>query len=416
MFSLLAPELKPATLFEAFLVLVTIVLMFVQLALDVISPIMNKNLVDLLTKAVVLNAGQVEDDNTVPAAAPCGRRSLLDQGSTELQELSSQIYTALILFIATQLGPQLAAILKNQTFQMIALNMTCRVDWRAFTHIHRQSMHFHLNRQTGQVIRAIDIGVSALPPLINVLIFKLFQTFLETAAMTTVLLKLGYLPIFLTVTTSITLLAAWFGGLTGLRNRLQRRSNNAYVELEQTATESILNYETIKLFGSEELEATRYWHVQQAWLGYELINKWVSEVMTSSGGFTIRQLGFGGALTIACGNVIRGKSTVGDYVMVSTYVMKLFNPLAMLTHQCVNRSPSAPDTGSGLLSCDLISPNVCVCTHLTPPAAVWQVCGSDKEPCTCRGMRPECGTSLRHTFTAPVHVSGSLHRSIWQLT
>ena len=69
----------------------------------------------------------------------CGNK-LLDQGSTELQELSSQIYTALILFIATQLGPQLAAILKNQTFQMIALNMTCRVDWRAFTHPRSQNI------------------------------------------------------------------------------------------------------------------------------------------------------------------------------------------------------------------------------------------------------------------------------------
>lgn len=100
-------------------------------------------------------------------------------------------------------------------------------------------------------------------------------------------------------------------------------------EYNQKATDSLLNFETVKYFNAEKHEEERFLNA----LGeYKKENITVAKSLvvlniTQSG---IIALGLLTALLIAYHKIIGGTFKVGDFVMINTYILQMYAPLNFL--------------------------------------------------------------------------------------
>ena len=96
--------------------------------------------------------------------------------------------------------------------------------------------------------------------------------------------------------------------------RIPRRSN------------SLLNYETVKYFGAEEREASRY---DQSMARYERasVKTYTSLAVLNTGQAIIFTAGLTATMLMCAIGVRSGKNTVGDFVMVNAMMIQLYQPL-----------------------------------------------------------------------------------------
>ncbi len=225
----------------------------------------------------------------------------------------------------------------NVGFQQLRDAIFARVGQRAlrqlaletFEHIHALSMRYHITRKTGGLSRIIERGVKGVDFLLRFLLFSIGPLVLElvlTGIILAVVFDISYL-IVLAVTIAI---YVWFTfTVTEWRVRIRKEMNDQDTDANQKAIDSLLNFETVKYFGAETREASRY---DAAMAGYE-----AAAVKTN---YSLAFLNFGQSLIITAGLVIvmvmaalgvqDGTLTVGDFVMVNAYMIQITLPLNFL--------------------------------------------------------------------------------------
>src|SRR5690606_32791210 len=92
------------------------------------------------------------------------------------------------------------------------------------------------------------------------------------------------------------------------------------------AVDSLLNFETVKYFGNEDLEAKRY---DRAMAGYEraAVRIWTSLGFLNFGQGVIFWAGMIVLSIMAALGVMAGDLTVGDFVLLNTFMMQVYRPL-----------------------------------------------------------------------------------------
>jgi ATP-binding cassette subfamily B protein len=105
--------------------------------------------------------------------------------------------------------------------------------------------------------------------------------------------------------------------------------NDQDTDANQKAIDSLLNFETVKYFGAEQREASRY---DQAMAGYEkaALKTSYSLAFLNFGQSFLITAGLAGVMVLAAIGVERGDLTVGDFVMVNAYMIQVTLPLNFL--------------------------------------------------------------------------------------
>ncbi|MFX0547101.1 ABCB family ABC transporter ATP-binding protein/permease [Roseovarius sp. S1116L3] len=219
--------------------------------------------------------------------------------------------------------------LRDALFAPVGQRALRKVALRTFRHIHRMSMRYHITRKTGGLSRIIERGVKGVDFLLRFLIFSIFPLILELFLVGIVLWAAFDFWYLFVVVVVITLYVAFTFKVTEWRVKLRRQMNESDTDANQKAIDSLLNYETVKYFGAEDREASRY---DVAMEGYER-----AAIRTS---YSLSFLNFGQSLLITSGLVIvmvmaaigvqNGSLTVGDFVMVNAYMIQITMPLNFL--------------------------------------------------------------------------------------
>ncbi len=199
----------------------------------------------------------------------------------------------------------------------------------AFRHLHALSLSFHLDRQTGRLSRTIERGTSALDMLASHVLFSIAPTLLEVAAVAVILLYRFDLALASVIVVTTAAYAAFTFAVTDWRTKFRVETNQKDSEAHSRAIDSLLNYETVKYFGNEQHEMARF---DEALAGYEAAS------IRSQGSLSLLNLGQGAiigvgliAAMVLVGNaVVAGKHTLGDLVLVNTFVIQLYIPLNFL--------------------------------------------------------------------------------------
>ncbi|MBU3608335.1 ABCB family ABC transporter ATP-binding protein/permease [Polynucleobacter nymphae] len=228
-----------------------------------------------------------------------------------------------------RMSASLFAELREFLFARVTQNAVRKVALQVFEHLHSLALSFHLARQTGGVSRDIERGTRGIQSLIAYSLYSILPTLVEF------ILVLGYLAYSYDIWfAAITLCALVFYivftvVVTEWRTHFRKTMNDMDSKANQKAIDSLLNFETVKYFGNEAFEASRYdknlVHYQAA-----AVKSQKSLAILNFGQQTIIAVGLVLILWRATLGVVDGTMTLGDLVLVNTLMIQLYIPLNFL--------------------------------------------------------------------------------------
>jgi len=219
--------------------------------------------------------------------------------------------------------------LRDAVFAKVTQRAIRRVALRVFEHLHSLSLRFHLDRQTGGVSRDIERGTRGIGFLLNFTLFNILPTLLEIVLVAAILISKYnvWFAVITFVTLVIYIIFTLF--ITEWRMVVRRTMNDLDSKANTRAIDSLLNYETVKYFGNEGYEARRYDHNMQHWETAAIRNQ-TSLALLNSVQSTIVAIGITVLMLLAADEVVQGKMTLGDLVLVNVFMIQLYMPLHFL--------------------------------------------------------------------------------------
>jgi len=219
--------------------------------------------------------------------------------------------------------------LRTMVFARAAQNSIRRVALRVFRHLHGLALRFHLDRQTGGLSRDIERGTRSIAQLLHYLVFSILPTLFEVA-MVSVILFANYDATFGAITLlTVVLYSAYTVAVTNWRTKFRVWMNRADSNANTQAIDSLINYETVKYFGNEDLEARNYDERLAEWERASVKSQTSLALLNIGQGFIIA----GGLFVLmwrAGAGVVSGEMTVGDFVMINAFLIQLYIPLNFL--------------------------------------------------------------------------------------
>lgn len=216
--------------------------------------------------------------------------------------------------------------LRDAVFAKVGVRAIRKSALAVLEHLHRLSMRFHLQRQTGGLSRSIERGTIAIQSLLSITLFNLFPTLFEVGLVTIILWGAfdGWFAAVTFVTVLIYVLFTVY--TTEWRLKFRREMNQLDNQANTRAIDSLLNYETVKAFGNERLETEEYDTVMGQ---YEraAVRTQESLALMNIGQSAIISIGVTVLMVMAGMGVVNGTMTQGDFVMVNTYMLQLAQPL-----------------------------------------------------------------------------------------
>lgn len=219
--------------------------------------------------------------------------------------------------------------LRDAVFVRVGQRALRQLALETFTHIHQLSLRYHITRKTGGLSRIIERGVKGVDFLLRFMLLSIGPLIIELT-MVSVIFAVVFGPAYsAVVVVVISLYVTFTFKVTEWRVKIRREMNAQDTDANQKAIDSLLNFETVKYFNAEEMEARRYDSAMQRY-----------ESAAVKTGLSLSFLNFGQALLITSGLVIvmvmaargvqAGTLTVGDFVMVNAYMIQITMPLNFL--------------------------------------------------------------------------------------
>ena len=219
--------------------------------------------------------------------------------------------------------------LRDAVFARVGQHALKTLALRTFRHMHQLSLAFHLERRTGGLSRAIERGTRGIDFLLRFMVFNIIPTILE------ILLVCGILyynfgiamaaVTFLTIAGYI-LFTMMF---TEWRSRFRREMNKQDSEANTKAIDSLLNFETVKYFGNEEHESGRYGVAMSRYADAAVKSQTTLAALNVGQGLVISS-GLVAVMILAGRGVADGSMTIGDFVLVNSFLVQLYMPLNFL--------------------------------------------------------------------------------------
>lgn len=234
-----------------------------------------------------------------------------------------------VAYGATRLMGVVFQQLRDAVFAKVAQRALRRLALTTFEHIHALSMRYHITRKTGGLSRIIERGVKGVEFLLRFMLFNLGPLILELTMVAGLLFYFFDWRYLAVVATTIGLYVWFTFKITEWRVKIRRRMNEQDNDANQKAVDSLLNFETVKYFGAEAREASRY---DQAMRGYEVaaLKTAQSLAFLNAGQSFLITGGLVIVMVMAAQGVQAGQLTVGEFVMVNAYMIQITMPLNFL--------------------------------------------------------------------------------------
>ncbi len=235
----------------------------------------------------------------------------------------------IVAYGLTRIGAQGFGELRAAVFSRVEQHAVRIVGLTTFRHLHRLSLRFHLERQTGGLSRSIERGIRSIEFLLSFLLFNVVPTWMEILFVCGVLWRLYDATIALVTFVTIAVYVVYTIGITDWRVKFRREMNERDSEANTKAVDSLLNFETVKYFANEEHEARRFDTALRAYERAAVKSQTTLSLLNVGQGAIIAG-GLIAVMLLAGRGVVAGTMTVGDFVLVNTYMIQLYMPLNVL--------------------------------------------------------------------------------------
>lgn len=261
-------------------------------------------------------------------ATPLYLKEIIDQLSIPQAIMVFPLF-ALTTYGIVRLAGSIFQEMRDAIFARVTQGSIKEISTSVFKHLFDLSMRFHLQRQTGGLSRDIERGTKSIGYLFSFITFRIAPTLLELGMVMAVMLYLYDVWFTVVILLTITSYIVFTLVVTERRLVTRRRMNTLDSMANTKAIDALMNYETVKYFSNEEYELNRYKDNMQGWVDSSVKNQ-VSLNLLNVGQSTIITAGTIALLWMAAERVYAGQMTVGDVVLVSTYLTQLYVPLSLL--------------------------------------------------------------------------------------
>lgn len=216
--------------------------------------------------------------------------------------------------------------LRDGLFARVSQHAVRSLARKTFVHMHDLSLRFHLQRRTGGLSRIIERGTKGIETVVRFTILASFPTALEFIFMAGVvgyhfnMTYLAVIVVMIVVYIVFTIMASnW-------RIAIRREMNDADTEANSKSVDSLLNYETVKYFSNEQMEAGRF---DDSMEGYEgaAVKTATSLAWLNFGQTLIFSTGMVVCMAMSANAVMAGTQTLGDFVLINALLIQLYIPL-----------------------------------------------------------------------------------------
>ena len=243
--------------------------------------------------------------------------------------MAGLVAVPIMLIVAYGVGRILMNVfnnLRDALFAKVGQHAVRELAYKTFVHMHELSLRYHLQRRTGGLSRVIERGINGIETIVRFTILNSIPTVIEfvlAAAIITYQFNWKYLVV-VTVTVVV---YVWFTvKVSDWRITIRRTMNESDQDAHSKAIDSLLNFETVKYFGNEMMEAGRY---DRAMARYQAaaIRIWTSIAWLNIGQIVIFTIGMTVCMAMSGAAVMRGEQTIGDFVLINSLLMQLSIPL-----------------------------------------------------------------------------------------
>ena len=280
---------------------------------------------------VVLAIGALLVSKVATTLIPFAYKGIIDSldGATPDSGVILGLAVPIVLVIAYVLGNVIDAgfqQLRDVLFASVGQNAVRKLALQTFHHLHKLSLRFHLARRTGGLSRVIERGTKGIETIVRFTMLNIAPTIVEFAITAVIFVwmfgisYLGVLVVMIWAYLYFTIKASnW-------RISIRRDMNNSDTDANGKAIDSLLNFETVKYFANEKMEADRF---DQSMAGYEraAIRIWSSLGFLNFGQAVIFYGGFLIIAIMAIVGVMNRTLTLGDFVLLNTFLMQIYRPL-----------------------------------------------------------------------------------------
>ncbi|MAU22244.1 MAG: metal ABC transporter permease [Martelella sp.] len=216
--------------------------------------------------------------------------------------------------------------LRDALFASVGQYAVRRLAHRVFVHMHQLALRFHLSRKTGGLSRIIERGTKGIETIVRFTILATLPTVLEFI-LVAIIFWWGYGFDYLAITAVTVVLYVWFTiKASDWRIAIRREMNDSDNDANTKAVDSLLNYETVKYFGNEKMEAHRF-DTSMAVYENAATRIWTSLGWLNFGQGIIFGIGMTIMMVLSAIAVKNGTQTIGDFVFVNAMLIQLAIPL-----------------------------------------------------------------------------------------
>jgi len=220
--------------------------------------------------------------------------------------------------------------LQNIIYLGVKQTAYAQISENTFMHLHCLSLEWHLKKKMGNVLRSMDRGVNSA----NTVVTYLFLYLLPSAVECLVVFVIFYIQY-----DEPALAVVAFFGISGYsistititlwRKKFRKATNKHDNALHDKATDSLMNFETVKYFTNERYEIEDYSSSVKEYIKFSVSTQASLGMLNAIQQFFISAT-LGAVLTISAYRVAHGEMNVGDFVAINAYIVQLFAPLAFL--------------------------------------------------------------------------------------
>ncbi|MGO4388782.1 ABC transporter ATP-binding protein/permease [Microvirga sp. 2YAF29] len=231
-----------------------------------------------------------------------------------------------IIYGITRILMAVLTQVRDGLFAKVAMHAVRNLALQTFEHMHRLSLRFHLERKTGGLTRVLERGREGIEELSRLVVLTLLPTIFEFVLVLGLLawefnwlysaVVFAMVVVYLTYTYKAT---QW-------RISIRKQMNDSDTEANTKAVDSLLNYETVKYFGAERRETSRY---DRSMERYEKASTqtYTSLAVLNAGQAVIFSIGMAVVMVLAATDIMAGRASIGSFVLVNAMLVQLYIPL-----------------------------------------------------------------------------------------
>ncbi len=295
--------------------------------LSVLPPLAIKYAVDSISSAQI-NIGS-EDASAVAEGTI----------TSSAKDASKPILQAILAYFAIQTVIMLNGIVQDLAQRSVALDAERRFASKLFAHLHNLSLSYHLENHIGEITRIMNRGSDSISTIISSFLFYLTPTLLEAIFISTVFWKLVGMPsLAFSTLAAIALYLGFTIFVTKTRIVFRRKLIEASDAVGQKEVETLVNYETVSMFGRTNYEIEQYAALRQVYKERR-VEMLAMFALLEFGQKFIKLSGTSAGLVIAGLASVYGIASTGEmlspgtFVIVQMYIQQLFQPLTQLGWQ-----------------------------------------------------------------------------------